>query len=478
MPTTNGNRKILDLKRWEFCSPAPFSSAASVPIISSRHFRQQQLAVVSTTAAWMYNPNEDGWIALPSPALATATTGLCGVAAGFSTGATAGAAALTATAGTTTSITTNQTLARDLRGYSVQFVGGTNAGRVKVIASNTIGANAVITFEGAAEAVAFDATSQYRLMTPNFFVFGGGTLAAGSFKRYDFATNSWVTLANTGLPASFGTDGRLVSTPSWVFDGIKAFATGTATAGAASTLTNSAKAWTTNQWANYQIRITAGTGTGQIRTIASNTATVLTVSSAWTVTPDATSQYSIEGNDDFLYLLGNNAVAMYRYSISGNTWTTLSPTVARAGAPGAAAGGVWVHSATAADWTNENAIQNGRYIYSFRGGASAALDRYDIALNTWAALSFAPATETFTSGTKYEYIKDRIYLQKEATGRWFAYDVVENAMQPWNTMTYTQGAAVLGDTAFSVTYKDGATEIDYIYMLLNTSNVVLRAQVV
>jgi len=23
MPTTNGNRKILDLKRWEFCTPAP-----------------------------------------------------------------------------------------------------------------------------------------------------------------------------------------------------------------------------------------------------------------------------------------------------------------------------------------------------------------------------------------------------------------------------------------------------------------------
>jgi hypothetical protein len=45
-------------------------------------------------------------------------------------------------------------------------------------------------------------------------------------------------------------------------------------------------------------------------------------------------------------------------------------------------------------------------------------------------------------------------------------------------MTYTQGAAVLGDTAFDVTYKDGATEIDYVYMGLNTSAVVLRQQVV
>lgn len=478
MPTTNGNRKILDLKRWEFCTPAPFSTTAAVPIISSRHFRQQQLTVTGTTSAWMYNPNEDGWIALPSPALATATAGLCGVAAGFSTGATAAVASLTATAGTTTSITTNQTLARDLRGYSVQFVGGTNAGRVKTIASNTIGTNAVIAFEGAAEAVAFDNTSVYRLMTPTFFVFGGGTLASGSFKRYDFATNTWVTLANTGLPASFGTDGRLISTPSWILDGIKSFATGTATAGGASTLTNSGKAWTTNQWTNSQIRITGGTGQGQIRTIASNTGTVITTSAAWTTQPDNTSTYSIEGNDDFLYLMGNNAVTMYRYSISGNTWTTLSPTAARAGAASTGAGGHWVHSVSASDWTNENAIQNGRYIFSVRGGGSAAIDRYDIALNTWAAITYSPATETFTTGTKYEYIGDRLYIQKEATGRWFAFDFAENAMHPWSTMLYPQGGAIIGDTAFGVTYKDAATEISYVYMLLNTSNILLRQMII
>lgn len=479
MATTNGNRKILDLKRWEMCAPLPAATSAAQFIASSRHYRQQQLLVQSNTAALLYNPNENGWINLPSPALAgTFGAGACGVAGSFSTGATAAASSLTATAGTTTGITTNQTLARDLRGYSVYFVGGTNAGKTKIIASNTIGANAVITFEGAAEAVAFDATSQYRIKAPTWFVLGAGTLAASSFKRYDFATNTWVTLAITGLPATIATDGRLISTPAWIDNGFKSFATGTATAGGASTLTNSAKNWATNQWANSQIRITAGTGAGQIRNVASNTATVITVSAAWTVTPDATSQYSFEGNDDFIYFMGNNAVTMYRYSISGNAWTSLSPVAARAGAPGLGAGGSWIHSVSAADWTNENAIQNGRYIFSFRGGASAALDRYDIAGNTWAAMTYAPATETFTTGTKYAYCKDRLYIQKEATGRWFAYDFAEDAMQPWGTMTYPQGAALLGDTAFDVTYKDGATEIDYIYMALNTSAVMLRQQVI
>jgi hypothetical protein len=478
MPTTNGNRKILDLKRWEFCTPAPQATAAAHFIVSSRHYRQQQLLVSSNTVAHLYNPNEDGWVQIPSPALAgTFGAGACGVAGAFSTGATAGAASLTATAGSTTSITTNQTLARDLRGYSVFFTAGTNAGKLKTIASNTIGTNAVITFTDA-EATAFDNTSQYRLKTPVFFVLGAGTLASGSFKRYDWATNTWVTLVNTGLPASWGTDGRLIATPSWIDSGFKAFATGTATAGGANTLTNSAKAWTTNQWTNYQIRITAGTGAGQIRTVASNTGTVITVSSNWGTNPDATSQYSLEGNDDFIYALGNNAVTLYRYSISGNTWSTLTPSVARGGAPGAGMSGHWIHSVSASDWTGENAILNGRYIYSFRGAAGALLDRYDIAANSWAAMTYSPAVETFTTGTKWAYCKDALYIMKEATGRWFRYHLASSGMDGWTTMLYPSGAAILGDTCFDLTYKDGATEIDYVYCVLNTSNVMLRQMVI
>lgn len=478
MATTNGNRPILDLKKWEFCTPAPQATAAAHFIVSSRHYRQQQLLVTSATSAQLYNPNEDAWIQVPSPALAgTFGAGACGTAAAWSTGATAGVATLTATAGTTTTITTNQTLARDLRGYSVQFIGGTNAGKVKEIASNTIGTNSVITFTSA-EGVAFDNTSTYRLLTPNFFVVSAGTLAAGAFKRYDFATNTWVTLSITGLPATIATDGRMIATPSWLLDGFKSFATGTATAGGVNTISNSGKNWTVNQWTNYQIRITAGTGAGQIRTIASNTGTQITVSSNWGTNPDATSQYSIEGNDDFIYFIGNNAVTLYRYSISGNTWSTITPTVARTGAPSTGMGGQWIHSVSALDWTNENAIQNGRYIYSFRAGAGALLDRYDIASNSWSAITYAPATETFTTGTKYAYVGDRLYIHKDATGRWFAFDFAENAMQPFSTNLYPSGVAILGDTAFDVTYKDGSTNIDYVYMLLNTSNIMLRVMII
>jgi hypothetical protein len=45
-------------------------------------------------------------------------------------------------------------------------------------------------------------------------------------------------------------------------------------------------------------------------------------------------------------------------------------------------------------------------------------------------------------------------------------------------MVYPQGGAIVGDTAFDVIYKDGATEINYVYMLLNTSNILLRQAVI
>lgn len=475
MATTNGNRPILDLKRWEFCAPAPTATVAGAMIASSRHFRQQQLYIPSITQAAIYNPSEDGWINIPSPALPAAglAAGSAAVAGAFSTGNTVGAVSLTATGGTTSTITTNQPLARDLRGYRVHIIGGPNAGAVLTISSNTIGTNAVITVP--VQGSAFTASTVYRLLTPVWFVSAAATIAAGSFRKYCFATNTWTSLAV--LPATIGTDAKLVATPSIVDGAFKSFATGTFTSATGTTGVTTGKTWATGQWISSQVRITGGTGAGQIRTITANTGDTLTVAT-WTTNPDATSTYVIEGNDNFLYLLGNNAVTMYRYDIGANTWSTLSPVAARAAAPGAGMSAHWVNTSSEADWNNESAIIAGRYIYSFAGAAGAALHRYDIAGNTWATITYSPAVETFTTGSKYALHNDNLYMQKESTGRWFVYNFPRSEMSPWSTMLYPQGAALVGDTAFDVVYEDGATDIYYVYMLLNTSNILLRQMVI
>ena len=66
---------------------------------------------------------------------------------------------------------------------------------------------------------------------------------------------------------------------------------GTATGGSATTLEDTSKSWTTDFWADGWVFIWQGTGAGDIRSISSNTATVLTIDSG--TAPDTTSDYVI-----------------------------------------------------------------------------------------------------------------------------------------------------------------------------------------
>jgi len=93
------------------------------------------------------------------------------------------------------------------------------------------------------------------------------------------------------------------TTPSTTFPTIPASVSGTATSGAASTLTDSTQSWTVNGFTGYNVTITSGTGAGQVRTIASNTATVLTVSANWGTNPDSTSKYTIYFRDTTAFFI-------------------------------------------------------------------------------------------------------------------------------------------------------------------------------
>ena len=82
---------------------------------------------------------------------------------------------------------------------------------------------------------------------------------------------------------------------------------GTATAGTANSLSDTGKAWRVNQWTGYQIRLTAGTGVGQVRKIVSNTATQLVITTSlsdpnvWTTNPVAGTSYNIESTSAVIY---------------------------------------------------------------------------------------------------------------------------------------------------------------------------------
>lgn len=477
MTTTVNLKKLLHPKRWENRTPAPTNSTAGSFITSDKYDLingAKAFYVQSASVIYMYEGDEDGWVALPASGLTgTFGAGACGEFRAL--GAMGGVFNQTVTAGGVASLTTNKTIVRNLAGMRIRTISGTGVGFDGTVLSNTIGANSVITTSGGS----FGSDTVFQLFSGSLWITTAGTIGFGV---YDRATNVWTSRSVTGLPA-WGTDAKLVST----IGSAKTFATGTATAGGATTLTNGAKTWGTNMWANYQIRITAGTGVGQIRTISSNTGTVITVSAAWATNPDATSVYAIEGNGDFMYLLGNNAVTLYRYTVSTNTWATLTPTAARAAAMGAGGSANWIDSATG--WDNETAVphtvgstilkQNGRYIYSFRGGTSNALDVYDIAANTWiSTLSYGNQAETFSTGTYSCDIDGFIYLQKEATGRFFRFDVAKHIIESLSTNVTPQGAVLVGNRMFILPFKDGGTEINFLYSVIHTSNILNRCLLV
>lgn len=121
------------------------------------------------------------------------------------------------------------------------------------------------------------------------YVFSG--TAAGQIRQIASNTGNTLTWATAGTAPD--------ATSRYIILGFDA---GTATSGAASTLTDSTKAWAVNRWANYAVRILAGAGAGQVRPIASNTATALTVLTPWATNPDSTSVFTIQGDPDKVYV--------------------------------------------------------------------------------------------------------------------------------------------------------------------------------
>lgn len=481
MTTTVNLRKMLHRKAAEYCAPNPVgNTGAGTFIVSDKSNMSPEHDITyyvgGASAIWNYNADQDAWIQLPNSGIAgTFAAGSCGEFRTIS--APAGIITHTASAGTTTTLTTALTLTRSLKGYEVRVVEGAGAGYVGIVKSNTLGANAIITVE-TTSGTAFANTTKYQIFGGSLWFFNAGTAAVG-FSVYDRATNTWTARSVTGLPTAWGTDAQLVSTPGHSSNNGSGFVNGTALAGGTSTTLNTGKTWLLNQWANYQVRIISGTGAGQIRSIASNTTGgILTVGAAWTTTPDATSVYRIEGNDDYFYLLGNNAVTMYRYSISGNAWTTIAPTAARAGAFAAGGTADWIDGVKDAEWQDESYRahysttvfkQNGRYIYCLRGGASNILDIYDIAANTWiSGISYGQQMESFTTGTCSINLDGYTYIQKDAVGRIYRFDVAKNVLEPWVLNPVPQGAAVVGDKMFATTYTDGGTTINFLYTLGNS----------
>lgn len=134
-------------------------------------------------------------------------------------------------------------------------------------------------------------TSYIGMVVNQFRVYSGTGIPASQYQigssssgtRYKMDSTSYTTLAFS-RNSSGVLSARTLNLPT---------SSGTATSGAATTITDTSKAFTTNQWTGGTITLTGGTGSGQTRTISSNTATAITVSPAWTTNPAAGTTYTV-----------------------------------------------------------------------------------------------------------------------------------------------------------------------------------------
>lgn len=479
MTETQNNIPTLHRKEWQTMMPAITATAANTFVVADQSGKSNYaLYMLSATVHYLYHHDEDDWVQIPSGAFSPAlTAGACGTFHPYSI-------TYTGNGGSTTTIQVasgTHNIVGSIVGSTVEFLSGTaaNLGLTRTItaikADNGTG-NITLTLNSALPS-AFASGDTFKSNIGSFFIFTSGVVTTSSFRRFDLGTMSWVgTLSITGIAGTFGTDGRIVSPARY---GVS-YDTGTATSGGATTIVDSGAGWGVDQWINFQVRITGGTGIGQRRTITDNDSTTLTVA-AWTTQPDATSTYSIEGDENALYLLGNNAVTMYKYSISGNSWATVSPTTARAGAAIAGMSADFVDVTGDSGWADVSAIKDGRYIYSLRGGTSV-IDRFDISGGTngagaWLVVSYPNAITTFATGDSTFMDGRYLYIAKEGSAtvpqRFYKFSVRGNYLEPVASDWYLGGAALLGNKIW-VKHLSSTGTIKWLYCLQSTSTNLRR----
>lgn len=466
----------------------------------------------SATALDAFNPSEGygDFIPLASPALA-GTFG-AGAAAAFhpSQGprGTIAAGATTTTITLTTALPAtvgiNQLANRgDGVGYTIRIcsntAGASGTTEERIIIANTGGTTPTITLN---TALSFTPASgaTYEILSGRVYLLSASTLAAGIWKHYDVATNSYSgNLATTNLPATIGTDSSIVvlselhvssdRVPGSGFvsggatvDGKNAIQ---ATAAAAGTITGSGMpaSLLTNEYRNFQVRIVADsvapTAVGQRKRIASHTSgatAVFTLASNFTVTPSSSAIFVVENDDDKILLTSSAGLAVYNYNITANTWDT--STWAAPVAHGA--GVVFEQAFGIVRDTSGNARHS--FLFRVRGGASAAIDVLDIAgaaTGSWTNdMTYGNRSQTFTTGTCGAYESacsggKYLHLNVNGTARMVRFDMRNRYMNNGVFVANLQGAALVGGKLCISTFIDGSTKLSRLYQALQTSSQVI-----
>lgn len=372
-------------------------------------------------------------------------------------------------------------------GFKIRIIGNSAGGSGKTetayIIGNTGGTTPTLYLD-APLSFTPQAGDAYEIRSGRLYLMSAGTLAAGCWKYYDIATNSFSgNLATTNLPATLGTDSCFLPmdeayVPYDADPGEGFLGNLTATATAATSITGHVAGGDSgvlaNEYRNFQIRIVQDTvnptAVGQRRNITSHTAgasPVYTVP-AWTVTPSANAVYVIELNGDRILYWGSASSSSFTYNITANTWDT---TTFAARSAAHAAGSF----ACPSFFIRPDAQRQARhsYVYVFRGGAGAVMDVFDIAgaaTGAWTANQpYGGSGMTFTTGTcmtpdPYTGGGRFAFINASGLQRCLKFDVKNRVLSPAFYLRYPSGTAAVGGRMATAMFVDGATKLVFILL--------------
>ena len=205
---------------------------------------------------------------------------------------------------------------------------------------------------------------------------------------------------------------------------------------------------------------------------AAAAATSIVVSPLVVAVPNAVSAYWYAD----LFLFGNAATVMYRYNIASNTWVLTSansgnPTLAAVtAAPGAGLAVCWLPGSGDA-----NALDR---IILLRGSASSAIYEYSLTGNTFSTVTYYPSTETFSTGSSNGIRvnssgkSSKLVIQQNATGKILEFDRLRSRMDGKCTQNLiAQGLTVIGDKTACLKSPEG---IEFLFTAINTGSYYLR----
>ncbi len=344
-----------------------------------------------------------------------------------------GAATLTLTATTTTQ---NTAAAFDAGTYSTTVRTGTSIALTSA-SSGTLGVWSAKTSLpanlGNGGSIAFSTAS-----ADNFDVLKGGNTT--TLWRYTIAGNSWAV--PTALPVTVGNGGAFVSTNGDFFYAVAGGSSntfyrfsqsgGTWTSRAdtiAPAFTASALAYPASGDFIYGIVGSGQSGVSSFYKYSISGNSWSTLTTLGTIGDGAALAYP--GSGDFLYAFrGNSLQEFWRYSITGNSWTQMTVPPATVGA-----GGSLVYPGT------------GDYIYALRGNSSTAFWRYSVSGNSWTTLTVAPETVS-SGGNLLTYAGDSIYEINGGSSTFSKYVFQTTYNTPG---TFTSSAIDLGQQSIPMT---------------------------